>query len=92
MEFKNRPITVFLYVVFFILLTISFLRVHSRIQITLLGYEIGRMKEREAELIKTRGLLTMELSKISTKNHLLALISKSHGEKSKNDASEYAKK
>lgn len=68
------PTTIILYFIFFVVLLFSFLRVHSRIQITLLGYEIGRMKEREADLIKVRSLLTMELAKITTKHHLQEIV------------------
>ena len=69
------PTTIILYLLFGITLIFSFLRVHSRIQITLLGYEIGRMKERETDLIKVRSLLTMELAKITTKERLQQIVS-----------------
>ena len=74
MKRPHAPTTVILYLLFGLILIFSFLRVHSRIQITLLGYEIGRMKEKEAELIKVRSLLTMELAKITTKERLQKIV------------------
>ena len=74
MKRSSMPTAIILYFFFVLILVFSFLRVHSRIQITLLGYEIGRMKEREADLIKVRSLLTMELAKITTKEHLQQVV------------------
>ena len=49
---------------------LSFLRVYSRVKITLLGYEIGRMREIEEQLLKKRSLLTMEYAKLTTRQSL----------------------
>ena len=45
-------------------------RVHVRVQTTLLGYEIGRLKNDEATLLEERSLLKMQLAKLTTKKHL----------------------
>lgn len=66
----------FLSLLFTAALILAFFRIHSRIQITLLGYEIGRLKELEEKLLKKRSQLTMELAKITTREHLLALSQK----------------
>ena len=87
------PTAIILYFFFALILIFSFLRVHSRIQITLLGYEIGRMKEREADLIKVRSLLTMELAKITTKEHLQQIVTNDlKNTDTKNQKSAFVKK
>ena len=58
------------FAVYVLILIGAFIRVHSRIQTTLLGYEIAKMKEHEATLIKKRSLLNMELAKMTTKEYL----------------------
>lgn len=63
-----------IFVVFLGVLAISFTRVHLRIQTTLLGYDIAKMKEQEAKLIKKRSLLTAEHAKITTKEYLNSLL------------------
>ena len=45
--------------------------VHVRTQTTLLGYDIGRLKDEESIFLKKRSLLTVELAKISTREKLL---------------------
>ncbi|MFK7823779.1 MAG: hypothetical protein AB8G05_06470 [Oligoflexales bacterium] len=94
MKRPSIPTTLFLYFFFALILIFSFLRIHSRIQITLLGYEIGRMKEREADLIKVRSLLTMELAKITTKEHLQEIVANDlkKNEKQLNQKSAFANK
>jgi len=49
----------------------AFFRIYSRIKITLLGYEIGRIREMEEQLLKKRSLLTMEYAKITTRDYLM---------------------
>ena len=46
-------------------------RVHMRVQTTMIGYELGRLKTTEAELLQERSLLKMELAKLTTKSHLM---------------------
>jgi hypothetical protein len=45
-------------------------RVHLRVQTTLVGYEIGRLKTDEARLLEERSGLRMQLAKLTTKKHL----------------------
>ena len=45
-------------------------RVHHRVQTMLIGYDIGKLKEQESQLLKRQSLLNMELAKITTKQHL----------------------
>lgn len=65
-------------------------RVHTRVQTTLTGYEIGRLKNDEARLLEERSNLRMQLAKLTTKKHLM-LISDTGGEPS-NDNSTVAQK
>lgn len=60
----------FLQLILILSVVVAFLRTHSRIKTTLLGYEIGRMKDQEEQLLKRRSLLMMELAKITTKKNL----------------------
>tara|TARA_Y100000991_G_C21859104_1_gene300107 strand:+ start:252 stop:509 length:258 start_codon:yes stop_codon:yes gene_type:complete len=45
--------------------------VYIRINTTLLGYEIGKLKAKELSLIRKKSLLTMEYAKITSKENLL---------------------
>jgi|GEM_PF-5109446 len=48
-----------------------FLSIHIRTKTTMLGYDIGKLKSEEAELLISNSLLNMELSKITAKQWLL---------------------
>ena len=48
-------------------------RIHLRVQTTLIGYEIGRLKHDEARLLEERGSLKMQLAKLTTKKHLMLM-------------------
>ncbi len=48
----------------------AFVRVHHRVQTILLGYEIGKLKEHESQLLKKQSLLNMELAKLTNKQNL----------------------
>jgi regulator of replication initiation timing len=43
------------------------------VQTTLVGYDLGRLKSREASLLEERSLLKMELAKMTTRSSLSAL-------------------
>lgn len=45
--------------------------IHIRTKTTMLGYSIGKLKSKEAELLIKNSLLNMELSKITTKKWLI---------------------
>ncbi len=53
----------------------AFLRVHMRVQSTLIGYELGRLKAEEAELLEKRSVLQMDLARLTTKGHLSMMVS-----------------
>ena len=48
----------------------AFLRIHMRVQTTLIGYDIGRLKSREATLLEQKSQLQMQLAKLTSKQHL----------------------
>jgi|688.fasta_scaffold656324_2 hypothetical protein len=50
------------------------LSIHIRTKTTMLGYDIGKLKSEEAELLINNSLLNMELSKITAKQWLLNFI------------------
>ena len=53
-------------------------RVHVRVQATLVGYELGRLKAEEGRLLEARSALKMQLAKLTTKRHL-QLITETEG-------------
>ncbi len=57
-------------------------RIHLRVQTTLIGYEIGRLKTDEARLLEERGSLKMQFAKLTTKKHLM-LMTESDGRNAK---------
>ncbi|MBF0440454.1 MAG: hypothetical protein HQK54_00980 [Oligoflexales bacterium] len=54
-------------------LLLSFARSYMRIQTTLIGYELGKLKKIEASMLEKRSQLQMELAKLTTKSHLIIL-------------------
>ncbi len=56
-----------------VLFLLAAVRVHMRVHTTLVGYELGRLKNHEAELLEERSLLKMELAKLTTKSQLTNL-------------------
>ncbi len=57
-----------------VLVTLAMLRIHLRVQTTMIGYEIGHLKASEARLIETRNALKMQLAKMTTQKHLQRII------------------
>lgn len=72
----SKKLTVFLIATFSCLLLATFVKIHTKLQTTLLGYEIGRLKHQETLYLKKRSLLTMELAQLTTKASLSELIKK----------------
>ena len=56
------------------LMTLAMLRIHLRVQTTMIGYEIGHLKASEARLIENRNALKMQLAKMTTQKHLQRVI------------------
>jgi len=52
----------------------SFGRIFVRVQTTSIGYELGRLKTKEGELMEERAQLKMELARSTTKKNLLNLL------------------
>lgn len=59
--------------IFLMISGLSFGRALLRTQTTLIGYEIGSLKKKEAELLAERSILNMELAKLTTRQHLQLL-------------------
>lgn len=57
-----------------LVLTASFVRIHLRVQTTVIGYRIGALKESEKKLLESRSNLQMRLAKTTTKEHLNKII------------------
>tara|TARA_Y100001970_G_C13487382_1_gene487302 strand:+ start:237 stop:461 length:225 start_codon:yes stop_codon:yes gene_type:complete len=67
---KTTKISFILYFFYFLVLVFSLISVHQRINTTIIGYDIGSLKQQEAQLLKKKSLLTMELSKLTTREGL----------------------
>lgn len=48
-------------------------QVHLRTRTTSIGYELGRLKSQEAELMERRSELKMQLARLRTKQHLMLM-------------------
>lgn len=57
-------------------------RIHLRVQTTLLGYDIAELKENESKLLEERSHLKMQLSKLTTKKHLVLMTESLEGSQS----------
>lgn len=55
---------------FLTLFAIAFVRIHVRMETTLIGYEIGRLKTEESAMLEQRSLLKMSLARLTTRQHL----------------------
>ena len=74
----------FVYSFFFSLFFLAcFFAIHIKTKITILGYKIGRQKTEEAAILIENSLLTVELSKITTKKWLLNFVKDPSSKKSK---------
>lgn len=62
-------------------LLLAFGRAWTRTQTTLIGYELGELKDREATLLEQRSHLQMELAKLTTRAHLSLLAHQSESGK-----------
>lgn len=60
---------------FFIIFLVSLTRVHFRVQTTMIGYELGQLKDNEAKLLEQRSYLKMEIAKLTTKSRLTMVAS-----------------
>lgn len=56
-------------------------QLHTRLRLTFLGYEVGRLKLREADLLKMRSVLQMEYTRLTQKESLLELLKAPSGSK-----------
>ena len=70
--FNDRTLGVCALVVVFL----AFMRIHLRVQTTLIGYEIGTLKDSETKLLERRSLLKIKLAQMSTQEKLSELSQK----------------
>ena len=66
--------TGFLTLLGIVLIGLGMLRIHLRVQTTMIGYEIGHLKASEARLIESRNTLKMQLAKMTSQKHLQQII------------------
>lgn len=53
-----------------VLIILTFIKINLNITSITLGYEMGRLKSKESQLIKKRNSLRIELAKLKTKTSL----------------------
>lgn len=70
----NLKIIQLSYVLGIVLVTCVFLLIYVRIQITVVGYEIGKLKDQESSLLEAQGELKVKLAQLTTQSALLARI------------------
>jgi hypothetical protein len=66
-------------------------RIHVRVQTTLTGYEIGRLRNDESRLLEERAALKMQLAKLTSKKHLMLMSDATEDKKSESQRA-YAQK
>ena len=52
---------------------VALTRIHIRVQTTLTGYSIGKLKNEESKLLEERAALKMQLAKLTSKKHLMLM-------------------
>lgn len=67
----NASLFIFLSIAF----SLAFSRIYLRVQTTLIGYELGKLKSLEAQYLEEKSHLQMDLAKLTTKDHLNYLAS-----------------
>lgn len=73
---KTSKLYLITYIVILSSFFTAFLASYIRINTILIGYDIGKLKTKEATLLKKRSFLTMKHAKLTTKQRLLSIISK----------------
>lgn len=53
-----------------VLVALAVARIHLRVQTTLVGYQIGKLKNEETLQLERRSALKMQLAKLTTQKHL----------------------
>jgi len=52
------------------LFCVAFGKIHLRVRAVVVGYEIGKLKGRESELLERRSLLRMQVAQLTSRRHL----------------------
>lgn len=66
---------------------VALLIAYLRIQSTLIGYQLGELKDREAFLLEQRSRYKVDLAKLTKKENLTILASRSNSSKSNDEKS-----
>lgn len=65
--FKKKWATSMLLLVLF---GVAFGKIHLRVRSVVVGYEIGKLKTKESELLEKRSLLKMQVAQLTNRRHL----------------------
>ncbi|MDE3270327.1 MAG: hypothetical protein OYH77_08630 [Pseudomonadota bacterium] len=65
--------TTYLLIAFALMYALALTRTHLRNQTTSIGYDIGRLKTQELQLLEERNHLQMQLARLTAKDSLLTL-------------------
>lgn len=69
-----------------ILFSIAFCRIYIRVQTTIIGYELAKLKDDEATLLEERGRLNMQYADLVSQKNLENLSGQKHKDNLKNKA------
>lgn len=69
----ERKLLIFLTSTLIVAVTVALLISYIKNQQTIIGYQLGVLKNKETTLLRTRSQLKMELAKLSSKESLLKL-------------------
>ena len=74
-----------------ILFSIAFCRIYIRVQTTIIGYELAKLKDDEATLLEERGRLNMQYADLVSQKNLEQLSTKKSNSKNKEKISDASK-
>mgnify|MGYP005864398101 CR=1 FL=1 len=84
---NKSNLNLLIFVMFTMIFCLAILKLHICTQMTILGYNIGELKNKETYLLEQQNLLKIELAKITSKETLIMMAIKSdqNETKSKNN-------
>lgn len=72
-KFSSKQSNLFIFISLSFMFLFALTRVYLRVETTMVGYELGSLKNKESEFLEERSLLKMELARLTTKKNLTML-------------------
>lgn len=70
---KIKKVKILSYLFSLIVAMTAFFQIFLKVESTLVGYELGKLKNKESKLLDRRSYLQMELAKLTNKSNLLMI-------------------